>query len=89
MRLGASNGFVDKTQEKPGVVCKDADNEVPSYVWKVTIQASDVKHVITLQVVGVQERHTAEWSGACRRRRGSLQRLREAAKAEVNVRDHA
>ena len=70
-------------------MCKDADNEVPSYVWKVTIQASDVKHVITLQVVGVQERHTAEWSGACRRRRGSLQRLREAAKAEVNVRDHA
>ena len=38
-----SNGYVNKTQEKPGVVCKDAENEVPSYVWKVTTQASKVK----------------------------------------------
>ena len=43
VRHGALNRYVDKTQEESGAVCKDADNKVPSYMWKVTTQVSEVK----------------------------------------------
>ena len=43
VRRGASVGHVNKTQEDPSDVCENVNNKVPSYVWKVTTQASKVE----------------------------------------------